>query len=92
MAVLAHHVGKEVCELLGLDPKTTYRVEFVFKAGDLVRINAAAHATREQVDGLFDVVRRFKLVEVGDDGDGEKVPPPAHFVAERDLAPEEGEL
>lgn len=54
-------VNIEICRALGLDPKTTSRVEIVIEPGQLPRMLVQRRVTAADVDKLATVVEQLRL-------------------------------
>ena len=68
------HDAEEVCKALGLDPRSTYSVEFKIEAGHIASVSARVYRTGEGVPShiqlppkllkLCTILKRYELHEI----------------------------
>jgi len=63
MTVATHQIGKEICDALGLDGSLVQSMMISFVSGDVVRIEANIHPTRDQILKVAAVLKRYELKE-----------------------------
>lgn len=68
-AIACKAVGKEICEILGLDPMKTRRVNLIFESNSLVRAGADILVETEEYDKIKPVLKRYKMIPIVDEVD-----------------------
>jgi len=58
------NVGKEICEILGLDLMKTRKVNLTFEANSLVMAGAAFYVETEEYDKIKLILKRYKMVPI----------------------------
>ena len=66
MAISSQKVGKEICDILGLDGKKVRKVVLMFEANSLVMVDAAIYVETEEYDKIKRILKRYKMVPIVD--------------------------
>lgn len=69
MAVISQDVAAEVLEALGLSGKSVHSIKLEMKANSLIMVEVEYSPDRNQVGKLFQIIKRYELVERKPDGD-----------------------
>lgn len=62
MAVSSQEIGKEVCNVLGLNVKKVRKLAVVFEAGAIVKVNVEILPDKNDMDGILSIFQKYKLV------------------------------
>lgn len=77
MAVTSRQIGVQVLDALGLSARSVASIKLEMRHDDVVRIEVEMLPTEQEAIGVFDVIKRYQLVEVSEDvlmrTDGEAV-------------------
>lgn len=67
MAVNTRKIGAQVVEALGLPATKVTSIKLEMRADDVVRVEVEMLPSEKEALGMFDVIKRYKLVEVGEE-------------------------
>lgn len=67
MAVNTSKIGAQVVEALGLPASKVTSIKLEMRADDVVRVEVEMLPSEKEALGVFDVIKRYKLVEVGEE-------------------------
>jgi len=64
MAFLSRTVGKELCDILGLDGNKVRKITLTFEAESIVMADAAIYVETEEYDKIKPILKRYKMVPI----------------------------
>ena len=62
MGITSMMVGKDICDILGLDSKKVRKITLVFEANSIVMADAAFYVEAEEYDKIKPILKRYKMV------------------------------
>jgi len=67
MAFLSRMVGKELCDILGLDGNKVRKITLTFESQSIVMADAAIIVETEEYDKITPILKRYKMVPINEE-------------------------
>jgi len=63
MAIMGYVVGREICEILGLNSKMVNKIEIIISPNDVATVEVVMYPDEKEFDEIISILKKYEFIE-----------------------------